>query len=60
MLCDEPTGSLDGKTAEAVASLLLELHGEAGNVLIVVTHSPEVADRLERHIVLREGLCFEP
>ena len=58
-LCDEPTGSLDGQNAESVASLLFELHREAGTLLIVVTHSAELAARFERHLELREGVCRE-
>ena len=57
LLCDEPTGSLDEKTAEAVASLLFELHGEQGGILIVVTHSLELASRFENRLELREGRC---
>ena len=60
LLCDEPTGSLDGQTAETVASLLFELHREAGNILICVTHSTALAERLGRRFVLQEGRCFEP
>jgi lipoprotein-releasing system ATP-binding protein len=60
LLCDEPTGSLDGKTAEAVSSLLFELHGEEGGILIVVTHSLELAGRFENRLELREGRCCEP
>ncbi len=60
LLCDEPTGSLDAATAETVSSLLFDLHREAGNILIVVTHSAELAGRFERRFELREGRCFEP
>jgi lipoprotein-releasing system ATP-binding protein len=60
LLCDEPTGSLDGRTAETVASLLFDLHREAGNILICVTHSVELARRFERRFELREGRCFAP
>lgn len=59
LLCDEPTGSLDGKTADAVASLLFDLQQEQGNTLIIVTHSPELAGRCGRRLELREGRCFE-
>ncbi|MBA3240580.1 MAG: ABC transporter ATP-binding protein [Acidobacteria bacterium] len=45
LLCDEPTGNLDRESADAVASLLLELHREQQTILIVVTHSPELAAR---------------
>ena len=45
LLCDEPTGNLDHKSAEVVASLLLELHRRQETILIVVTHSSELASR---------------
>jgi len=60
LLCDEPTGSLDRNSAVAVADLLFELHSEARNILIVVTHSLELAGRFERRFELREGRCSEP
>jgi lipoprotein-releasing system ATP-binding protein len=45
LLCDEPTGNLDQESAERVASLLLELHERQETILIVVTHSAELAAR---------------
>ena len=45
LLCDEPTGNLDHKSAETVASMLLELHARQKTILIVVTHSAELAAR---------------
>jgi lipoprotein-releasing system ATP-binding protein len=60
LLCDEPTGSLDRSSAVAVADLLFELHTEARNILIVVTHSLELAGRFDRRFELREGRCSEP
>lgn len=45
LLCDEPTGNLDRDSAEVVASLLLELHREQETILVVVTHSAELAAR---------------
>ena len=53
LLCDEPTGNLDQKAAERVASLLLELHRAQETVLVVVTHSPELA----AHFPLRYRLA---
>ncbi len=46
LLCDEPTGNLDHESAERVAALLLELHQRQETILIVVTHSAELAARL--------------
>jgi lipoprotein-releasing system ATP-binding protein len=45
LLCDEPTGNLDHMSAEVVASLLLELHRRQETILVVVTHSLELASR---------------
>jgi lipoprotein-releasing system ATP-binding protein len=45
LLCDEPTGNLDRKSADAVASLLLDLQQKQNAILIVVTHSTELASR---------------
>ncbi|HZB45715.1 MAG TPA: ABC transporter ATP-binding protein [Pyrinomonadaceae bacterium] len=45
LLCDEPTGNLDQASAERVASLLLELHRKQETILVVVTHSAELAAR---------------
>jgi len=46
LLCDEPTGNLDHQSAEVVASMLLELHKQQETILLVVTHSAELAKRL--------------
>lgn len=45
VLCDEPTGNLDHKAADVVASLLLELHRQQQTILVVVTHNSELAAR---------------
>lgn len=47
LLADEPTGNLDLKTGDTISRLLLELHKEEGNALIVVTHSKDLAERLD-------------
>ena len=57
LLCDEPTGNLDQKTAASVAELIRQLHEDAHNLLIVVTHSLELAARFERRFELTEGRC---
>jgi lipoprotein-releasing system ATP-binding protein len=43
VLCDEPTGNLDHKSANVVASLLLDLHRQQKTILVVVTHNAELA-----------------
>ncbi|MFQ5675962.1 MAG: ABC transporter ATP-binding protein [bacterium] len=59
LLCDEPTGNLDSKTAEAVSTLFFDLHNDEQNILIVVTHNAELARRFERRFELQEGKCVE-
>lgn len=59
LLCDEPTGSLDQATADSVAALLLDLHHQENNLLIVVTHSLDLASRLERRCELQNGLLVD-
>jgi lipoprotein-releasing system ATP-binding protein len=45
LLCDEPTGNLDRANADAVAELLLQLHAARRTILVVVTHSLQLAER---------------
>lgn len=53
LLCDEPTGNLDRKSAEVVAGMLLDIHRQANTILIVVTHSAELASRFPQRFELR-------
>jgi lipoprotein-releasing system ATP-binding protein len=55
LLCDEPTGNLDQASADVVASLLLELHRLQETILIVVTHSSELAARFPLRYELRNA-----
>jgi lipoprotein-releasing system ATP-binding protein len=55
LLCDEPTGNLDQRNAEAIAELLLALHRTQRMVLLVVTHSSELARRFETKFILTDG-----
>ena len=45
LLCDEPTGNLDRASADNVASVLLDLHRRQQTILVIVTHSPQLAAR---------------
>ena len=54
LLCDEPTGNLDRASADNVASLLLDLHKQQNTILIVVTHSPELAAKFPTRFEMRE------
>jgi len=55
LLCDEPTGNLDQKSAETVQSLLLEINQQDEILLIVVTHNPDLADRFSIQLELSDG-----
>jgi lipoprotein-releasing system ATP-binding protein len=54
LLCDEPTGNLDHDSAERVAALLVELHRAQQTILIVVTHSAELAAHFPTRFELHE------
>jgi lipoprotein-releasing system ATP-binding protein len=56
LLADEPTGDLDGKTAEAVFGLIRSLHEAHGLTSVVVTHNAEFAGRCDRVMTLRDGV----
>jgi lipoprotein-releasing system ATP-binding protein len=55
LLADEPTGNLDRSNAERVADLLLELQRQEGMMLVVVTHSSRLAERMGRQVELDDG-----
>ena len=55
LLCDEPTGNLDQAAADVVATLLLDLHQRQETILVVVTHSAELAARFPLRYELRNA-----
>jgi lipoprotein-releasing system ATP-binding protein len=55
ILADEPTGNLDRHTADKVADLLLELHQQENTILVLVTHSLDLAQRLPQRAELLDG-----
>jgi putative ABC transport system ATP-binding protein len=57
LLADEPTGSLDSKTAEDIMNLLKELNRE-GQTIIMVTHNPEACKHSSRTIMVKDGSWF--
>ena len=59
LLCDEPTGNLDRKSAEAVASILMDLHSSQAAILVVVTHSAELAARFPLRYEMADGQVKE-
>ncbi|MBL9174182.1 MAG: ABC transporter ATP-binding protein [Verrucomicrobiales bacterium] len=55
VLADEPTGALDQANAEVLGDLLVGLNRDESVTLIVVTHSPDLARRMDRIVELRDG-----
>ncbi|HEX7644987.1 MAG TPA: ABC transporter ATP-binding protein [Burkholderiaceae bacterium] len=55
LFADEPTGSLDAATGDAVIRLMFELNAERGSTLVLVTHDPSIAARCERTITIAAG-----
>jgi putative ABC transport system ATP-binding protein len=55
LFCDEPTGNLDGDTAESMVELIFGLNRERGTTLVMVTHNFELAGRCQRILRLKNG-----
>jgi putative ABC transport system ATP-binding protein len=59
LLCDEPTGDLDRKSAEEILDLLTELNQEHGKTILMVTHDPRAAERADVELHLDKGVLVE-
>ncbi|MEW6715991.1 MAG: ABC transporter ATP-binding protein [Chloroflexota bacterium] len=55
VLADEPTGNLDTKSGDEIMELLLRLNKEYDTTLIIVTHDPEIAEKTQRAVHIRDG-----
>lgn len=56
VLADEPTGDLDSTTGEEIMKVLIELTKGEGGTLICVTHDPDVGEKMDRVLKMRDGL----
>jgi lipoprotein-releasing system ATP-binding protein len=59
LLADEPTGNLDGQTANQVFGLLMEVVREHGAAALIATHNPELASRMDRTVRLADGILLD-
>ncbi|HIJ48774.1 MAG TPA: ATP-binding cassette domain-containing protein, partial [Gammaproteobacteria bacterium] len=59
LLADEPTGNLDRESAQQVYELMLKLNSEVGTALILVTHDLDLAQQMDRRVVLIDGVLSE-
>ena len=55
LLADEPTGELDAIAADAIYALLGDLNSRFKTTIIIVTHDPEIASRVDRVVAIRDG-----
>lgn len=58
VLADEPTGNLDGQTADTVFDIMLKLNKEMRTSLVIVTHDEALAARMDKIYELREGTLY--
>jgi len=58
ILADEPTGSLDSKTAENIMNIFIDLN-KIGKTIIIVTHNLEIANKTKRKFIMKDGIIEE-
>jgi len=59
LLCDEPTGDLDRKSADDILGLLRNLNRQQGKTILMVTHDPRAAEFATRHVEMDKGRLAE-
>ena len=55
LLADEPTGALDSRTGRMIMDLFHKLHKEEGTTIVLITHSPELAQECDRIVTISDG-----
>ncbi len=60
IMADEPSGNLDRASARDLHNLIWELRESLGQTFVIVTHNPELYERADRVVTLREGRAVEP
>jgi putative ABC transport system ATP-binding protein len=55
LIADEPTGNLDSATGATIMKILSTIHAKLGTTIIMVTHSPDIAQQADRIITIRDG-----
>ncbi len=58
LLADEPTGNLDSRTSDGIYQLMQDLHQKHNLTMVIVTHSTQLAERLDRIIHIEDGVIL--
>jgi putative ABC transport system ATP-binding protein len=59
LICDEPTGDLDRKTADEILRMLQSLNRDHGKTIVMVTHDPKAAEYASRTVHLDKGVLVD-
>ena len=58
IFADEPTGALDSKTGRLVMDIFHSLHEQQGKTILLITHSPDLAEECERVVTIKDGMVI--